>query len=180
MPHLDHLPAGGAAAEQRSALKRQAETPPGVCRCGEAFASLSARVALLERLHRPEIAAEFASVARPTPATRLRAIVEVVASHCGITVKEIMGKRRTEHVANARMLAYYLQREATEASFADLGRWWGNHHGTILNGHRQTLNRLATNPKLRPFVDALMGALGNNDKVSDGCRPRAHDGTQNV
>lgn len=156
MPHLDHLPAGGAAAEQRSALKRQAKTPPGVCRCGDTLDDLSARLTRLEAIHKPELQAWMLSQRRPVSRDKMKAIVQLVSEHTGVSVADIMGERRPEHIASARMLAYYLQRKATGAAYKTIGEWWGHDHGTIMNGCRRVRDRMEVMPDYAEFVGKLM------------------------
>lgn len=156
MPHIDHLPAGGAAAKKRSALKRQAKTPPGVCRCGDTLDDLSARLTRLEAIHKPELQAWMVSQRRPVSPDKMKAIVELVSEHTGVSVADIMGERRPEHIASARMLAYCLQRKATGAAYKTIGEWWGHDHGTILNGCRRVKDRMQVMPDYAEFVGKLM------------------------
>ena len=159
-PRTDGQPPGASRKAARTNKERMGSTFPGVCRCGETLQVLSSRLARLERLHLPEFAAETAAVTLPVPPSRLEAIAQVVASHCGVSMADLKSRTRTPHLANARMLAYYVQREATNASLPALAQWWGRDHGSIINGCRQTENRLETIRTFKPFLAGILAALG--------------------
>lgn len=93
------------------------------------------------------------------PAT-LQRVVEAVADACFLTVKQIRGRDRTEHVAVPRMLCYHLQREATHATFDRIAEWWNLHAGTIAHGDREIRARIAGLPGCRSFVTVMRRRLG--------------------
>jgi chromosomal replication initiator protein len=64
----------------------------------------------------------------------LRHITGAVARHCEVTVAELKGKSRQQHLTLARSLAMTLCRRLTAASYAEIGRFFGNRdHTTALH-----------------------------------------------
>lgn len=161
---------GGCAAPKRERTEAPGKTPPGVCRSGASFSpkthielvglvfDLGARLERLERLHRADLAAAIALQRKPTPHDKMQALVALVAEHTGVPVADIMGRRRFETIARARMLAYYVQRETTMLPFAEIGRWWHLDHATIISGCRRTKDRIDTVPDARATVVELLKA----------------------
>ncbi|MEX2174498.1 MAG: helix-turn-helix domain-containing protein [Pirellulaceae bacterium] len=72
--------------------------------------------------------------ARPADAALFRQTTAAVARHFEITVTELKGKSRQRRIAEARGLAMTLCRELTGASYAQIGRHFGNRdHTTVLH-----------------------------------------------
>lgn len=149
----------GVAAVKTERPEASGETPPGCCRRGDDLQALTERLARLERLHKAELSAAVAMKRKPAPDCIMKRTVRVVSDHCGVSVNAIMGERRPERIARARMLAYYVQREKTGAPYQELGKWWGKDHGTIMHGCQAMRNRLETVPAFRPFVDAILSEI---------------------
>lgn len=159
---------GGCAAAQAERTEAPGKTPPGVCRSGVTFSpkthvelvglvfDIGTRLERLERLHRADIAAAIALQRKPTPHDKMQALVALVAEHTGVSVADIMGRKRFESIARARMLAYYIQRKTTALPFSEIGRWWQLDHGTIINGCRRTSDRIETEPTMRVMVTELL------------------------
>jgi chromosomal replication initiator protein len=64
----------------------------------------------------------------------LRHITAAVARHMHVTVAELKGKSRVQHLAHARSLAMTLCRRLTPASYAEIGRFFGGRdHTTALH-----------------------------------------------
>jgi chromosomal replication initiator protein len=64
----------------------------------------------------------------------LRHITSAVARHEHVTVAELKGKSRLQHLAHARSLAMTLCRRLSSASYAEIGRFFGNRdHTTVLH-----------------------------------------------
>ena len=69
----------------------------------------------------------------PKPITMPR-IQELVASHFGIKVADIKGKRRSRAVTFPRQIAMYLSRELTDASLPRIGEEFGGRdHTTVMH-----------------------------------------------
>lgn len=159
---------GGCAAKKLERTEAPGKPPPGVCRSGVTFSpqthvelvglvlDLGARLERLERLHRADIAAAIALQRKPTPHDKMQALVALVAEHTGVSVADIMGCRRFESIARARMLAYYVHHEVTALPVAEIARWWKLDRVTVLNGCRRTSDRIETEPAARAMVADLL------------------------
>lgn len=73
----------------------------------------------------------------------LDAMVQEVARLHGVTFEQLMGKRRTYKIAHARQEAYYRVRVSTRWSFPDIGKYFGKHHASIINGINRHLARVS-------------------------------------
>lgn len=149
-PSGDGLLSLPTAAESRDAAtigvgKQQAKTPPGVCRSGATFRNphrmLGAHPLRLDH-------------------ARMVQIAETVAGECGITLDELRGPSRREHIAVPRMLAYTLQIEDCGARASTIGNWWGKTRGTVEHGVRETYDREETIPTAKMLINTLRSRLG--------------------
>lgn len=62
------------------------------------------------------------------------AIKDMVAEYYGISVKELVGKKRVRHIARPRQVAMALMREFTGDSFPDIGQAFGGRdHTTVMH-----------------------------------------------
>lgn len=66
-------------------------------------------------------------------ADAVREIAEAVAEEAGVPVGRIMGKTRTQHVAHARQLVYFIAHRRGIAP-ADIARAMRRDHSTVLHG----------------------------------------------
>jgi chromosomal replication initiator protein len=77
----------------------------------------------------------------------LRRATAAAGKHFQVTVGEIKGKSRRQHVVEARSAAMYLCRELTDASYAEIGRHFGNRdHTTVLHACRKTKQLIGQDP----------------------------------
>lgn len=59
-------------------------------------------------------------------------IQRTVANHFGISIADILGKKRTKNIAQPRMVAMYLCRELTKCSSTEIGAAFDRDHAMIL------------------------------------------------
>lgn len=99
------------------------------------------RVMAYSSLHHRPLSPDLAAEAlkeilpdtQPKPITMPR-IQEIVASHFGIKVADIKGKRRSRAVTFPRQIAMYLSRELTDASLPRIGEEFGGRdHTTVMH-----------------------------------------------
>lgn len=99
------------------------------------------RVIAFSSLHHRPLSVELAAEAlkeilpdtQPKPITMPR-IQEIVASHFGIKVADLKGKRRSRAVTLPRQIAMYLCRELTDASLPRIGEEFGGRdHTTVMH-----------------------------------------------
>ncbi len=106
-------------------------------------------------------------VAEAPPGSALAADgVEAVAAAFGVAASELRGRSRQRHLVEARQVAMYVLREATDLSLPAIGRALGGRdHTTVMHGLERIRERLAHSPTLRNRVADLL-------EVVDGTRPR--------
>jgi len=92
----------------------------------------------------------------PDPKTLFRSITLAVARHFALPAGELKGKSRRQAVADARGLAMHLARQLTAASYAQIGRFFGNRdHTTVLHACRKTAAAIAIDSSLAQIAEEL-------------------------
>lgn len=90
----------------------------------------------------------------------LEDIIGAVAQQSQVKPSDIRGSSRKAPVARARQLVMYLARELAMLSTTSIGEELGNrHHTTVIHGHEEIKNLVATDPVLRTQVRALEQGL---------------------
>ena len=89
----------------------------------------------------------------------IRGIIEIVASHCGVGVSDILGSSRDDKIITARRVAIYLFRQGTESSLPDIARVFGKTHATILHAERTVSRRMETDAAFRAEIEQLRHEL---------------------
>jgi chromosomal replication initiation ATPase DnaA len=79
----------------------------------------------------------FASVTPRSLRVIVLRVVALVADECAVTPKVIMSRERNRAAKEAGFLSYWLAREHTKVGVAQLGRVFGRHHTTVLQGLRR-------------------------------------------
>jgi len=83
-----------------------------------------------------------------------------VAKHFGLTLGELKGKSRRQAVADARGLAMYVTRQLTGASYAEIGRQFGNRdHTTVLHAFQKLAAAVARDRSMRQLVEELAAQI---------------------
>lgn len=97
---------------------------------------------------------------RPEPRTVMKRVTAAVAKHYQQSVADVRGPTRRQSVVQPRSLAMYLCRQLTSASYAEIGRYFGNRdHTTVLYACRKTTAELAASPPLSKFVEGISASL---------------------
>ncbi len=83
-------------------------------------------------------------------------ILNVVANYFKLEVDELKGKKRSKHIAHARMIAMYLCRVLTDESYPRIAlELGGRDHTTIIHGY-ETINKdLKENGELQKIINEL-------------------------
>jgi chromosomal replication initiator protein len=81
-------------------------------------------------------------------------IIEMVAANYDTTMKVIVGRKRTKHIAEARHVAMYLGRLFGHSS-NELGRLFKRNHGTILYAQSAVQDRIDTSAAFAARVATL-------------------------
>lgn len=86
---------------------------------------------------------------------RPEAIQQMVANHFGITLTDMLGKCRSRHVADPRMVAMYLCRKLTKLSSNEIGEIFGRTHANVLHAEKTIPEKCATDDLLRRSINQL-------------------------
>lgn len=83
-------------------------------------------------------------------------INEVIASHFGFEVDELLSQKRNKEIAYPRQIAMYLCRKMTDMSLQQIGKELGNRdHTTIRHGIEKITEDLKTSKSLQDTIDVL-------------------------
>ncbi|MEZ4380190.1 MAG: chromosomal replication initiator protein DnaA [Nannocystaceae bacterium] len=125
------------------------------------------RVSTFAALKGAEITTEFASTvlgdqvtAEAPPPLTIETIQKTVATHFSVRIADLKGPRRHKGIARPRMIAMYLSRELTSASFPEIGmRFGGKDHSTVINACKRIGALQAQEPELAANVKSLRRQL---------------------
>jgi chromosomal replication initiator protein len=125
------------------------------------------RVSTFAALRRVPISCEFvtevlgapAPTAQPPPVS-IESVQKAVAGHFSVRVADLKGPRRHQGISRPRMIAMYLSRQLTGASFPEIGlRFGGKDHSTVINACKRIASIQADDGDLRATVDTLRRQL---------------------
>ena len=127
------------------------------------------RVAAFADLKGQPITAEFArevlgdAPQAQQPAVTVEAVQKIVASHFSVKIADLKGPRRHRGISRPRMIAMYLSRELTGASFPEIGmRFGGKDHSTVINACKRITALQGEDPELKGTVIRLRDSLLGN------------------
>ncbi|MGF1464387.1 MAG: chromosomal replication initiator protein DnaA [Maricaulaceae bacterium] len=127
-----------------------------------AFNKVMARTALMNRsvtLGSAQDALRDA-LRRPRRLT-VESIQKQVANHYGLSMPELLSKRRTKNIVRPRQIAMYLSKKLTTRSLPDIGRrFGGKDHTTVLHAVRKIEDLMASDPT---FADEVRGLRSDLD-----------------
>ena len=86
---------------------------------------------------------------------RPEAIQQLVANHFGITLSDMLGKGRSRHIADPRMVAMYLCRKLTRLSSNEVGEIFGRTHANVLHAEKSIPEKCASDDLLRRSLTQL-------------------------
>ncbi len=122
------------------------------------------RVIAFSSLHQRPLSVELATEAlkeilpdtQPKPVT-IQRIQEIVASHFGIKVADLKGKRRSRSVTVPRQIAMYLSRELTDASLPRIGEEFGGRdHTTVMHACEKIRKDSESDAAFRTTIQVLI------------------------
>ncbi|HFE44627.1 MAG TPA: chromosomal replication initiator protein DnaA [Nannocystis exedens] len=125
------------------------------------------RVSTFASLKGLEITPDFATSVLGAQTTQrqhapltIETIQKLVATHFAIRIADLKGPRRHKGIARPRMIAMYLARELTPASFPEIGlRFGGKDHSTVINACKRIRALQALEPELAANVRTLRQQL---------------------
>ncbi len=102
-----------------------------------------------------------ATIKKITPET----VIQAVADHYGVSVKDIIGPGRPQSLITPRQMAMFLSCKLTTDSLPDIGKVFDRKHTTVYYGSQQIQKRLSVEADLKQDVQQIAGKLGRN--ISD-------------
>ncbi len=95
-----------------------------------------------------------------TGSPTIAAVQDVVASHYGISVSELVSPNRATRVAWPRHVAIHLARALTSDSLPAIGRaFGGRNHATVLHACKRVSERVRTEPDVNSELDDLAATI---------------------
>lgn len=83
-------------------------------------------------------------------------IIETVAEHYHVTVKDLISPKRSKDIAHPRQIAMYLCKEMTSVPLIKIGSCLGNRdHATIIHGCDKIKKELPGNENLKSAIETL-------------------------
>lgn len=108
---------------------------------------------------------EALGVRKKTPPAiiTVEAVQKAVAGHFRVRVSELKGRRRHQAIARPRMIAMFLSRELSSASFPEIGlRFGGRDHSTVISACRRIESISAQDAQVSAAVQQLRERLTAN------------------
>jgi chromosomal replication initiator protein len=107
-----------------------------------------------------EVLGEAAEAERRHAPITVEAVQKVVAQFFSVRISDLKGQRRHKGIARPRMIAMYLCRELTGASFPEIGlRFGGKDHSTVINACKRMTSIQEEDPELRATITQLRTQL---------------------
>ena len=93
----------------------------------------------------------------------LQDVLNATALQYGLRVGDLLGKRRTQRITQARQLAMYLAREITDASLPQIGEAFGRSHSTVLHSCNKIADSLTEDEILNVRLQKVRHNLLHDD-----------------
>ena len=106
-----------------------------------------------------EVLGEHAAPLQAAPLT-IEAVQKAVAAYFTVRIADLKGPKRHKGIARPRMIAMYLSRQLTNASFPEIGlRFGGKDHSTVINACKRIEALQADEPELQAALAAIRAQL---------------------
>lgn len=87
-------------------------------------------------------------------------IQEEVSTFYGVSLKELKGSKRVQHIVHARQVAMFLAREMTDNSLPKIGREFGNRdHTTVMHAYNKIKSLLLDDDNLEIEITSIKNKL---------------------
>jgi chromosomal replication initiator protein len=92
-------------------------------------------------------------------------IIEVVAQHFNVDIKEMQGRSRSQDIVLPRQVAMYIIREQTDSSLVEIGqKLGGRDHTTVMHAIDKIEHEYEVNNHLRSQVNAIVQYLHSDNR----------------
>ena len=113
---------------------------------------------------RPATIADLVAAESLDPKAVIKHATAAVAQQMQLTAGQLKGKSRQQAIADARGLAMFIARRLTRASYAEIGRHFGNRdHSTVLHACQKFERRIAHDNETRRLVAELTSQVAAGD-----------------
>ena len=93
----------------------------------------------------------------PKKTITLELIQDMTASYFKITTSDLLSKKRTQSLAQARQVAMYLCRELTNSSLPQIGeRFGGRDHTTVMHAYNKILKQRQESSQFNETINELI------------------------
>ncbi len=93
------------------------------------------------------------SLKKKTKEINFELVKKIVAEHFNVSLNDILGKRRTQHIAAARHVCMYFCRKLTNYSYPEIGAYFGGRdHCTAIHAYKVVVEKLTLE---KSFSDEL-------------------------
>lgn len=92
---------------------------------------------------------------------KVNRIIEETAERYGVSVKDIIGKKRDKNIKNARNIAMYIIKQETDMSLADIGLMFNRTHPTVHSNIESVKKAIDTDPYLIKIIEDIERKLKN-------------------
>lgn len=90
----------------------------------------------------------------------VKKIMSVTANYFKLTVDDLISKRRSKDIANARMIAMYLCRRKTDETYPRIGlEFGGRDHSTVIHAYEKISEDIKKNPELDKVISEIIVKL---------------------
>jgi chromosomal replication initiator protein len=99
---------------------------------------------------------------RTKPDITTEYIQRFVSEKYGVSISDLLGKRRTQNIAQTRQLAMYLCRRLTGCSYPEIGALFGGRdHSTVIHAFRVMEERLQEDNVFKGEIDKLLNEFNS-------------------
>lgn len=85
----------------------------------------------------------------------LNTIASIVADFYGLSLLEILARRRAKEIVVPRQIAMYLASKLTRKTLSTIARYLDMDHSTVIHGARKIKTDMETNPRLADEIEVL-------------------------
>ncbi len=125
------------------------------------------RLMAYQQLHHTDLSMEVARAAMSSLGNdskesnlSIKQIAQAVAEYYHMSMEDMCGKQRDQHIVMPRQIAMYLMRQETQASLLEIGQLFGGRdHSTVLHACEKIDRAVNINPALRREIVAIREQL---------------------
>ncbi len=87
-------------------------------------------------------------------------IREKTAAHYGVSIEDLMSRKRDRRTSTARNVSMFLTREMTGLSFSQIAQLYGGRdHSTVISSIERVSGQISVDPEITTAVDSLRATL---------------------